>query len=139
VWKTTSDYPAFERHRTKYVVTCFRLRRRDGQTYLQYREALGRDVVDRWIVQDLAHVIAKGQEKASRSKDYSPTFTEDLAACKNCNVFQAAGALHYWESSIAALLAALGSAPEHVINHSPFRSNGAVDEWEVAEKRLVFL
>ena len=65
-------------------------------------------------------LLPAGRARASETDKGKLTFTDDLRECRLCKVFLTAGALHYWEDSMAALLRATGDFPAHVlINRSP--------------------
>jgi len=92
-----------------------------GQTYYQYSRFLETGELAQWTVMDLPEVIA-GRDVAREQAATALRFTSSLRDCADCNVFLAAGSLHYWEQSIAELADALGGLPQHVfINRSPTR------------------
>jgi putative methyltransferase (TIGR04325 family) len=95
-----------------------------GQTYYQYSRLLQTVGPAQWTVMDLRDVIA-GRDVAREQRASALRFTSSLRDCADCNVFLAAGSLHYWEHSIAELADALGGLPQHVfINRSPTRQKG---------------
>lgn len=95
-----------------------------GQTYYQYSRFLPTAQLAQWTVMDLPEVIA-GRNVATQQRAPALKFTSSLRDCEGCNVFVAAGSLHYWEHAIADLADALGGLPQHVfINRSPIRQKG---------------
>ncbi len=95
-----------------------------GQTYNQYSRFLPTVKLTQWTVMDLPKVIA-ARKVASQQQPSMLRFASSLRDCEGCNVFLAAGSLHYWEHPIADLADALGGFPPHVfINRSPVRKDG---------------
>jgi putative methyltransferase (TIGR04325 family) len=97
-----------------------------GQTYANFSRLLPPEKLESWTCHDLPEVILQAGE------NYFPEgvpeclhFTTDLGENDGCNVFLAAGALHYWEFPMAQLLREFGSRPRHfLINRSPMRITG---------------
>jgi len=75
---------------------------------------------------DLPAVIEQARLYAREQAAQSLNFTNELRDAVGNQVFHTAGAFHYWETSIADLVARTGGLPDHVIiNRSPFRGKGA--------------
>jgi putative methyltransferase (TIGR04325 family) len=91
-----------------------------GNLYYLYRDYLDdADAID-WIVYDLPEVIERGRERAARERISAVRFTSDLRSASGADVLLISGALHYWDLPLAALFAALGDRPRHLlINRSP--------------------
>jgi putative methyltransferase (TIGR04325 family) len=90
-----------------------------GQTFVNYSATMPEEVLSEWIVQDLPEVV----RRASIAVPCPPSklhFTSRLDEGVGCNVVLAAGALHYWENSLASLFDELRTKPAHfIINRSP--------------------
>jgi putative methyltransferase (TIGR04325 family) len=91
-----------------------------GNLYYLYKDYLDLSPTFSWIVHDLPEVIEKGQALAAARNASTLSFSSQLSDGKDCDFFLVSGALQYWEDSMAALFAAMGTRPEHVIvNRSP--------------------
>lgn len=96
-----------------------------GQSYYQYSRLLPTGMIGRWTILDLPAVIEQARLYAREQAAKSLHFAAALHDAAGNHVFHTAGAFHYWETSIADLVAQTGRMPDHVvINRSPFRDKG---------------
>ena len=96
-----------------------------GQTLLQYSQVLGAENIERWTVYELPEIVAKAHADRVTQRHAALDFTTDLTSAATSTVFLAAGALHYWETSIREIVNQLGSLPEHFLtNRSPLQKAG---------------
>jgi putative methyltransferase (TIGR04325 family) len=97
-----------------------------GQTYVNYSSKLPPEKLASWLCQDLPEVVLDAGMKFFPDGLPGPlNFTADLREAFSSNVVLVAGALHYWENSMAELLSELGTYPRHfIINRSPMRTSG---------------
>lgn len=98
-----------------------------GQLFASYSRLLHSGLIAAWTVQDLQQVILQVCDRHHPGGDPpNLKFTTRLRDGVDSNVFLAAGSLHYWEKSIADLLAELGTRPRHfIVNRSPMPGDGS--------------
>jgi putative methyltransferase (TIGR04325 family) len=124
----SSDYPAL--YQLAQIAQIEPLRVFDfgggtGQSFYQYNRLLRENTIEQWMIMDLPEVINQARKRAEGRSAAGLAFSSSLSDARGCNVFHAAGSLHYWEHSIEQLAAQTGVLPGHlIINRTPLRDKG---------------
>jgi putative methyltransferase (TIGR04325 family) len=120
-----SDYPVlfFLAPFASELRTVFDLGGSIGNLFFQLDRYLKFDDELVWAVHDLPIKKQATFELAKAKSEKRIIFTEEFSSASGVDLFIVAGALHYFEPSLADLLSNLASLPKHVIvNRSPFSS-----------------
>jgi putative methyltransferase (TIGR04325 family) len=69
----------------------------------------------RWVVYDVPAIVKAGIALAAERPSEGLSFTSDLTAGRDCNIFMAAGSLQYVDTSLPQLLTQIGARPRHLL------------------------
>lgn len=84
------------------------------RNYLHYPRGL------RWLVYDMPAIVKVGADLARERPSDGLEFTSTLADGKGCTILLAAGAMQYADQTLAQVLGAIGSRPQHLfLNKMP--------------------
>jgi putative methyltransferase (TIGR04325 family) len=92
-----------------------------GRSYFPFRKYLPLPDTLRWIVCDVAAVIAAGRELTLQRNAAHLSFTTEWTDASGCDLIHTSGTLQYVEPSLEELLKGLPERPRHLlINRVPF-------------------
>jgi putative methyltransferase (TIGR04325 family) len=116
-----SDYPVlFHLQNIGKIGSVFDLGGNVGNLFYSYRRYLPALHHVEWRVYDIPAMTLLGEALARERQESHLRFTNDLTALAEADLVLASGSLHYFEESMARMLARTGNRPKHVlINRTP--------------------
>jgi len=86
-----------------------------GQCFYLYQKFLQFPACTRWVVCDVQALAECGARLAEERNAKGLTFTTDFSQARDAEILFTAGALHYLEPDLPALLSGLPRLPKHVL------------------------
>ena len=116
-----SDYPVlFHLGKLVKVRAIFDLGGNVGNLFYSYRNQLSCLSETHWRVYDVASIISLGQSLAKERNETRISFSSELEIPPDTDVLLASGSLHYFDESVANIIARQSQRPAHVfVNRTP--------------------
>ena len=119
-----SDYPVlFHLQKIRRIEGVFDLGGNVGNLFYSYRSHIPQLENAFWRVYDVPAIASMGESLARDLHESRLSFVSDVTSLGHADVFLASGSIHYFEESLAQMLAQQQHRPQHVfVNRTPFLS-----------------